>query len=169
VSEALVRDATPEDAASLVAIYAPYVAGTAVSFEEVVPGLDEFRARIALALERYAWLVAEMDGRLAGYAYATSHRARSAYRYCAETSAYVGPGFERRGLGRRLYAALLPRLAERGYCTAYAGIALPNDASVGLHRAMGFTQVGVFRRAGFKFGRWHDVSWWQLALRDAPP
>ena len=96
MSEPRIRDATPLDAAALVAIYAPYVTGTAVSFEVTLPGVDEFRARIAQALERYAWLVADVDGRPAGYAYATSHRARSAYRYCAETSAYVAPGFERR-------------------------------------------------------------------------
>lgn len=167
--ELRVRDARSEDAESLLAIYAPVVTGTAVSFELDPPDVAEFRQRIATAQSRWAWRVAESAGDVVGYAYATSFRSRAAYRFSVETSAYVRADQRGRGLGRRLYADLLPLLAGMGYCTAYAGVALPNAASVALHEAVGFTPVGVFRRAGWKFGRWHDVGWWQRTLRDAPP
>ena len=103
------------------------------------------------------------------YAYATAHRSRGAYQWSVETSVYVAPGHHRQGLGATLYDALLPRLAGRGYCHAYAGITLPNDASVALHRRVGFQAVGVFRSVGWKLGAWHDVSWWHLPLRAGPP
>jgi phosphinothricin acetyltransferase len=164
-----IRDARREDAAALVEIYRPYVERSAVSFELQSPSVAEFEDRIIKALGGWAWLVAESDHGPVGYAYATSHRAREAYRWSVETSAYVYADHHGQGLGKRLYGELLPRLARKGYCTAYAGVTLPNDASVALHRSVGFTPVGVFRRAGWKFGRWHDVSWWQLPLRDEPP
>src|SRR5690606_16840759 len=128
-----IRRATPDDAAALLSIYAPYVERTAVSFEERVPSVDEFAARIEHALSRWTWLVGERDGRCAGYAYATAHRARAAYRWSVETSAYVDPDAQRTGIGRALYSSLLEQLAGMGYCNAYAGIALPNAASVALH------------------------------------
>ena len=163
-----IRPATPADAAALLAIYAPFVERTAVSFEETVPMQAEFAERIRAANERWVWLVAESDGALAGYAYAGAHRARSAYRHSVEVSAYVAESHRRRGVARALYEALFPRLAALGYCNAYAGIALPNDASVALHRALGFADVGVFPRVGRKFGRWHDVAWLHRPLRDEP-
>ena len=165
---ATIRPARLADAAALLAIYRPFVTDSAVSFELVPPPVAEFEERMKKALESWAWLVAENDEGPVGYAYATSHRPRGAYRWAVETSAYVHAGHRGQGLGKRLYRELLPILTDKGYCTAYAGIALPNDASVALHRAVGFTPVGVFERAGWKFGRWHDVSWWQLALRDRP-
>jgi len=113
--------------------------------------------------------VAEAGGEIQGYAYGSSHRARAAYRWSVETSAYVREGHRGRGLGTCLYGELLPRLAALGYCNAYAGIALPNEGSQALHRRAGFEPVGVFRRVGRKFGSWHDVAWWQRPLRDAPP
>jgi phosphinothricin acetyltransferase len=164
-----IRDATPADASALLEIYRPVVAETAVSFEMEPPSVAEFEERIEKALGDWAWLVAENDRGPVGYAYATSHRPRAAYRWSVETSAYVGGDHRGQGLGKRLYRELLPVLADKGYCSAYAGVALPNDASIALHRSVGFTPVGVFRRAGWKFGRWHDVSWWQLTLRDQPP
>lgn len=164
-----VRTATRADAPALLEIYRPFVTDTAVSFELEPPTVAEFQERIAASVDKWGWLVAEQDGLPAGYAYAGSFRTRAAYRFSCEVSAYVHPDFRGRGVARRLYDELLVRLVERGYCTAYAGIVLPNDASVGLHRALGFQPVGVFQRAGWKFGRWHDVSWWQRPLRDAPP
>lgn len=164
-----IRPAHLGDAALLLEIYRPFVTDTAVSFELQPPSVDEFEGRIARALDQWAWLVAENERGPVGYAYATSYRSRGAYRWSVETSAYVRADHRGQGLGKRLYQELLPILAEKGYCTAYAGIALPNDASVGLHRSLGFTAVGVFRRAGWKFGVWHDVSWWQLGLRPNPP
>jgi phosphinothricin acetyltransferase len=140
-----------------------------VSFELVPPSAAEFEQRIAAAQSKWAWLVAERGHEMLGYAYGSPFRSRAAYQWSVETSAYVHAAHRGQGVGRALYERLLERLAERGYCMAYAGIALPNEASVRLHSSLGFRDVGVFRRAGRKFGQWHDVSWCQLELRDAPP
>jgi phosphinothricin acetyltransferase len=164
-----IRTATAADAAGLLAIYAPFVERTAVSFETVVPTVEEFAARIAKSNSRWAWLVAERDGALLGYAYGSTHRERAAYRWSVETSAYVDPRFQRQGVGRGLYLALFDALAGKGYCNAFAGATLPNDASIALHRSLGFEPIGVFRSIGRKFGAWHDVAWMQRRLRDDPP
>jgi L-amino acid N-acyltransferase YncA len=164
-----VRPATPEDAGSLAAIYGPFVEQTAVSFEEIAPTPEEFARRIEKSLSRWQWLVAELGGTVAGYAYGSPHRERAAYRWSVEVSAYVDPRFQRRGIGRTLYEALFDDLATKGFCTAFAGVTLPNDASVGLHTALGFEPIGVFRAIGWKFGTWHDVAWFQRRLRDRPP
>lgn len=155
----IIRNAGGEDVPALQAIYRPFVESTPISFELAVPSQDELARRVASAIEKWAWLVATVDGEVAGYAYGSTHRAREAYRFSVEVSAYVGPGHQRRGIARALYGALLPRLAARGYHNAYAGITLPNDASVGFHRSMGFRDVGVFPEVGFKFDAWHDVAW----------
>jgi L-amino acid N-acyltransferase YncA len=161
-----VRDATPLDAPRCAEIYAPYVEETAVSFEAVAPDADEMARRIAAAAERHAWLVLEDDGRVVGYAYGGPHAARAAYRWSCEVSVYLEMARRRTGGGRALYEALLARLAERGYRMACAGMTLPNEASAGLHRAMGFEPVGTYRRIGFKDGAWHDVAWVQRELGD---
>jgi phosphinothricin acetyltransferase len=166
---ALIRTATEADAAALLTIYRHYVETTAVSFETVTPTVDEFAARIAKAVAGWQWLVAERDGRCVGYAYGGLHRERSAYRWSTEVSAYVHPDHHRQGIGRALYARLLDELARKGYCSAYAAITVPNDASVALHLGVGFEPIGVFRSVGRKFGAWHDVAWFQRHLRDAPP
>jgi len=163
-----IRPAQRSDAAALLEIYRPFVETTTVSFEEAAPGVDEFAARIEKALARWQWLVACEAGACVGYAYGSSHRERSAYRWSVEVSAYVDPRWQRRGIARRLYLALFEDLARRGYCSAYAGIALPNDASIALHRGVGFTPCGVFHKVGRKFGRWHDVAWFERALREEP-
>jgi len=165
----LIRAATPGDAAALLAIYAPFVEATVVSFETQVPSVQEFSARVDKAAGGWAWLLAESAGRCIGYAYASSHRERAAYQWSVETSAYVAPDWHRRGIGRQLYLELFAALVKRGYCNAYAGIALPNEASIALHRAVGFEAVGIFKAVGRKFDRWHDVSWWQRRLQDQPP
>lgn len=164
-----IRDATPADAAGLLEIYAPFVRDTAVSFELAAPSVAEFAARIEASRARWAWLVAEERGRPVGYAYAGEHRVRGAYRYSVETSVYLDASHRGNGLGARLYRVLLPRLEARGFCNAYAGITLPNAASVRLHERVGFEAIGVFRRVGWKFGAWHDVGWWHLPLRETPP
>ena len=165
----LLRPATLADAASMLAIYAPIVRDTATSFELEPPSLEEFTGRVRKVLDRWEWLVAEQEGEVVGYAYGSVHRERPAYQWATETSAYVTPAARRLGVGRALYEALLPRLAERGYCNAYAGIALPNDASIALHHAVGFTHIGLFPTVGWKFGKWHDVAWMHRRLRAAPP
>ena len=165
----LIRPATEADTDALLAIYAPFVERTAVSFETVVPSVEEFAARIDKSNSRWAWLVAERDGSLLGYAYGSTHRERAAYRWSVETSAYIDPRFQRQGIGKGLYLALLTVLADMGYCNAFAGATLPNDASIALHRSVGFEPIGVFKSIGRKFGKWHDVSWMQRKLRDEPP
>jgi L-amino acid N-acyltransferase YncA len=159
-----VRDATEADAAACAAIYAPYVRDTAITFETEPPDAAEFARRIAAATARHAWLVLEDDGRVTGYAYAGPFKERAAYRYACEVSVYLEHGLRRSGGGRALYSALLARLAERGFRTAAAGMTQPNEASAGLHRALGFVPVGTFRRVGWKHGRWHDVAWVQRDL-----
>jgi L-amino acid N-acyltransferase YncA len=165
----VIRSATEADAAALLAIYAPFVERTTVSFETQVPTVEEFAARVRKGLSQWAWLVAERDGALAGYAYGGTHRERAAYRWSVETSAYVDSRFQRQGIGTALYVALFDALAARGYCNAYAGITLPNAASAALHRSVGFESIGVFKSVGYKFGAWQDVAWLQRPLRDGPP
>jgi phosphinothricin acetyltransferase len=165
----LVREATEHDAAACAAIYAPYVTDTVISFELEPPAPAEMAERIASA---HAWLVLEDDGgRVVGYAYGGRFAPRAAYRWASEVSVYLQRGFERRGGGRMLYEALLARLTVRGFRMAIAGMTLPNDASVGLHRALGFEPVGTYRRIGYKHGAWHDVAWTQreLIAGDEPP
>lgn len=164
----LIRSATLDDAPALLEIYRPFIENTAVSFETQVPTVDEFAARVEKALNGWACLVAEVDGQIAGYAYGGTHRERAAYRWSVETSVYLHSDFHRRGIARLLYSQLFDVLAEKGYCNAYAGATLPNDASIGFHRSMGFEWVGVFKRVGWKFGRWHDVAWMQRVLRETP-
>ena len=155
------RPASPYDGSAIAAIYRPIVEQTAISFEEIAPSADEMAERIARVLERYPYLIAEHDQRIVGYAYAAQHMARAAYRRSVNVSAYVAEGFRGAGVGKRLYRVLFDDLARRGFHMAMAGITLPNQASVGLHEGMGFKPIGVYREVGFKFGRWHDVGWWQ--------
>jgi L-amino acid N-acyltransferase YncA len=164
-----IRPAVPGDAPAMLDIYAPVVAQTAISFELTAPTLSEFAERVRKLSAGWGWLVAECDGLLLGYAYGSPHRERAAYRWSTEVTAYVARAAQRQGIGRRLYDALLPQLADRGLCNAYAGIALPNDASMALHQSAGFRSIGVFPAVGRKFGRWHDVAWCHRALRAEPP
>jgi L-amino acid N-acyltransferase YncA len=164
-----VRAATGHDAGAICAIYAPVVRDTVISFEAQPPDAAEIRRRMHGTAARLPWLVAETGQGLAGYAYATPFRGRDAYRWSVETSVYVAAPMRRRGAARGLYVCLLAELRRLGYVSAYAGIALPNDASVALHESLGFTAIGVFPAAGHKHGRWVDVGWWALGLRPPPP
>jgi phosphinothricin acetyltransferase len=171
IRDGIIRDGTAADAVRCAEIYAPYVEGTAISFEDVPPTAAEMARRIEAALATHAWLVLEDGGRVAGYAYGGPFAGRAAYRWSCAVSVYLERGRRRTGAGRALYGALLDRLAGRGFCVAFAGIALPNPASEGLHRALGFEPVGTYRRVGWKGGAWHDVAWFQrsLAPEGAPP
>jgi phosphinothricin acetyltransferase len=163
--EATLRHADPErDAADCAAIYAPYVAEGAASFEEVVPDAAQFAERIATTSRTHPWLVLEDGGVVIAYAYAAAQRARAAYRWPAEVGIYVDAAHHRGGAGRRLYGALLELLRRQNMRVALAAVTVPNDASIGLHRAMGFEEVGIFRRVGWKAGAWRDVAWLQLNL-----
>jgi len=160
----VVRDATAADAAACASIYAPYVRDTSVSFETEPPSASEVVERIAVAQQRYAWLVLEQDGQVMGYAYAGPFKARAAYRFACEVSVYLDLVHRGTGGGRTLYEALFERLRQRGYRTVAAGMTVPNEASARLHRSLGFTLVGTWRRVGWKQEAWHDVAWFQLDL-----
>jgi L-amino acid N-acyltransferase YncA len=166
-----VRDAVPGDAARCAEIYALYVRDTAISFETEPPAAADLAERITEAQRDHAWLVLEEAGIVIGYAYGGPFMSRAAYRWSATVSVYLDVARRRSGGGRALYGALFDRLAARGIRTVLAGVALPNEASEGLHRALGFEPVGVYRRVGWKNGRWHDVAWYQRHLVDdvSPP
>ena len=166
---ATLRLATPDDGAACAAIYRPYVESTAVSFEQAPPGAAEMGSRIARTIERTPWLVAEIEGTVRAYAYASRHRERAAYDWTAETTVYVDEGFTGRGLGRATMTALLAILRLQGFHLAVAGVTLPNPRSVALHRSLGFTRIGEFDAIGFKQGRWHGVEWYGLELGPREP
>jgi len=160
----MIRVAEPGDAAACAEIYAPSVLEFAISFEEEPPSAEEMRKRIVTTLERLPWLVAVSADEVAGYAYAARHRERAAYRWAVDVAVYVRDRFHGRGIGRALYERLLETLTRLGYRRAYAGVVLPNDASVALHRAVGFEPIGVYERVGWKLGHWHDVAWFGCNL-----
>lgn len=159
-----IREAIADDAGQIQAIYAPIVRETTISFEMEPPAVDEMRRRILNTLPTLPWLVCERGGIL-GYAYASQHRSRAAYQWSVDVSVYVHEQARRMHVGRALYTSLFKVLALQGFFNAYAGIALPNPASVGIHESLGFAPVGVYRGVGYKLGAWHDVGWWQLALQ----
>lgn len=168
ITTGTVRDAGPGDAAACAAIYAPYVRATAISFELDPPSAEQMAARIEASLD---WVVLERDGSVAGYAYGAPLHTRPAYRFSCEVSVYVHADRRGTGAGRALYTALFERLLARGLRNAVAGMTVPNAASERLHLAMGFRPVGTYRNIGYKLGRWHDVTWFQLELADTgtPP
>jgi L-amino acid N-acyltransferase YncA len=159
-----IRPASEADAAACAAIYAPFVTDSWISFELEAPGAEEMARRIAEYGASHAWHVYELGGEVAGYAYGSPHRTRAAYASSCDVAVYVDSTRPSQGIGRALYGELMPRLAEKGFHAAFAGIALPNPASIGLHEAMGFTPVGVYREVGWKLGGWRDVGWWQRLL-----
>ena len=163
-----IRGADPgRDAAACAAIYAPHVEAAPVSFEERPPDAAEIEGRIERTQATHPWLVAERGGEVVGYAYACPHRARPAYRWSVDVSVYVASGQGGQGIGRALYAELCARLRAQRFRMAFAGITLPNPASVALHESLGFVQVGRMREVGWKAGAWRDVGWWQLELAPA--
>ena len=166
------RFADEQDAAAIQAIYAPYCESSVVSFETKAPSVEEIGQRIRKISEQFPWIVGEFDRRILGYAYGSRHSERAAYQWSVDATVYVSPLAQRTGLGRGLYTSLFRILALQGYYKVYAGITLPNPASVGLHEAVGFKPVGIYRGVGYKLGSWHDVGWWQLGLQpesDEPP
>ncbi len=168
----LIRFATASDAVAIQAIYAPVVQATAISFEYVPPTTAVMAQRIAAIQARFPWLVAEADGVVIGYAYAGQHRERAAYQWAVDISCYIHADWRGQGVGRALYHALFAVLRLQGIYQIYAGITLPNPASVALHTALGMRPVGIYAQVGYKLGAWHDVGWWQGSLqmpRDDPP
>ena len=166
-----IRQATVDDAAQINEIYGPFCVNSTVSFETEAPSIEEMAQRIAKCNQRFPWLVCERDGVILGYAYSSAHRERPAHQWSVEASAYVRDGHRGAGMGRALYSALFDVLRQQGFYRVYAGISLPNFASVSLHEAMGFSEVGVYQGVGYKAGAWRDVGRWVLALQpqDQPP
>lgn len=161
------RDATQNDAAKVLEIYAPIVRDTAISFELEPPSLEEMQRRISEIGGQFPWLIAEHEEVL-GYAYGSAFRPRAAYRFTAEVTVYVAPRARRTGVGRALLKELVAQLEARNYRSLIGAIALPNDASVRLHEALGFQRIAVLPEVGFKFGAWHDVGYWQLLFPTRP-
>jgi L-amino acid N-acyltransferase YncA len=159
-----IRPANADDAARCAEIYAPFVTEGWVSFELTPPDTTEMARRICDYGATHRWLVAEIDGSIAGYAYGSPHRMREAYATSCDVAVYIDPAFARRGVGHALYGRLLPELQARSFHAAFAGIGLPNPGSIGLHEAMGFIPVGIYKEVGWKMGGWRDVGWWQKLL-----
>ena len=159
------------DVADILAIYAPFVRETAVTFEYGVPSLEEFTLRVEGLSVEYPYLVCEMDGKIAAYAYASRYMERAAYAWGVQVSVYAAPGARGRGIARALYGSLFAMLEKLGYCNAYALITVPNDRSVRFHESFGFVPAGLHHKCGYKLGAWHDVAWMEKnfgAYADTP-
>ena len=162
----VIRLAHPADAKGILTIYAPYIESTSFTFETKVPTTKEFAERISNYLLHWPWLVCEVNGMIAGYAYATRYRDRTAYQWCVESSVYVHDNFQRSGIARALYTALFDILKKQGFRNVFAVINLPNDASVAFHENCGFEYFATYEKVGYKLGKWKNVGWWRLILND---
>jgi phosphinothricin acetyltransferase len=161
-----IRLATSADAKGILDIYRPYIDDTSITFETETPSIQEFGQRIETYLQNWPWLVCEIDGVIAGYAYGSKYRERTAYQWCIECSAYIHDDYLKAGIATALYSTLFEIFKKQGYYTVYAVINLPNDRSVAFHEKMGFQHFADFKNVGWKLGKWKTVGWWQLILRD---
>jgi len=161
-----IRLATVEDAEAILEIYKTYIENTRVTFEVEVPTITAFRERMERITDRFPWIVCEIDGKIAGYAYGSKHGERAAYRWSADLSVYIHENYHRYGLGTALYTALLELLRKQGYFTVYAGVSTPNPKSEAFHTSFGFRNLGEFKNAGYKLGAWCGVSWYELVLNE---
>jgi L-amino acid N-acyltransferase YncA len=161
-----IRTATTGDCNEMLEMYAPYILNTSLTFETEVPAEKDFCKRITSYLQRWPWIVCEIDGNVAGYAYASRHRERTAYQWSVESSVYIGERFHRRRIATALYKALFEVLKWQGFRNVYAGINLPNEPSVLFHESCGFEWFASYKNVGYKLGRWKTVGWWQLQLND---
>ncbi len=162
----IIRVAKPSDAASILEIYTPYILNTAITFETEIPSLENIEHRIITYQESWPWLTYEVDGTIAGYAYATKHRERAAYQWCVESSVYVSDNFQQKGIAQALYTALFEILKYQGCRNVYAGITLPNDKSTSFHKKFGFSKIAEYKNIGYKLGLWNTVSWWELKVNE---
>lgn len=163
-----IRPATKEDGAALLKIYERYIRDTAITFEYEVPTVAAFSERIENVLQQFPWLVCEIDGEVAGYAYAAKHRERAAYQWSADLSVYIDEKYHRQHIATELYTSLIALLKLQGYYSVFAGVTSPNPPSDAFHKAFGFEKVGVFQNVGYKLGAWRDVTWYKLSLADYP-
>lgn len=164
-SQFSIRLISENDAREVLDIYKPFVINTIVSFEYEAPSVDEFLKRIQTNILEYPWLVCLHGTKIIGYAYASKHRQRKAYQWSCESTVYLAPEFQHKGIARILYKTLFSILKIQGYFNVYAGISLPNQKSVGFHQSFGFKKVGIYKKTGFKFGKWHDVAWFYFDLK----
>jgi L-amino acid N-acyltransferase YncA len=164
-----VRLVTSEDATQILEIYSPSILTSATSFETLVPSLAEMQKRIDTCLHKYPWIVCSINEKIAGYVYASKHREREAYQWTCESSVYVHSDFKGKRIGSNLYELLFRVLKLQGFRNIYAGIALPNEASVRLHESCAFTHFATYDNVGYKFGDWHTVGWWKLQVNDYDP
>ena len=162
----IIRIATPEDAAGILDIYAPYISNTSFTFETDIPSIEEFTARIKSYLINWPWLVTETDGKITGYAYASRHRERTAYQWSVESSVYIHDDFQQAGSGRALYNMLIKILKQQGFNNVYAVINLPNEKSVAFHERLGFQYFATYEKVGYKLGKWKNVGWWRLSVNE---
>lgn len=165
----MIRLAAKYDTPQILEIYRPYIENSSISFETLVPSLAEMETRVECVLVNYPWLVYEETNNILGYAYASKHHERAAYRWSVDVSVYVRQDYIGKGIGKALYTALFALLKRQGYANAYALICLPNEASVGIHEHFGFKKVAHLNKIGYKFGQWHDVGWWELFLQEHNP
>ena len=163
-NNAIIRLATEKDAAATLAVYAPYVTETAVTFDYEVPSETQFAEKIQHIIADFPWLVCEINGEIIGYVYASKHREKTAYQWSAESTVYLSSNYHRKGIAKILYETLFALLKLQGYVNVYAGVTLPNEKSEGFHLAQGFEVIGNFTKIGYKLGKWRDVRWYQLHL-----
>ncbi|MBK26836.1 MAG: GNAT family N-acetyltransferase [Halobacteriovorax sp.] len=160
----IIRNVEKKDIQGILDIYTPFILDSITTFETEVPSLEEFEKRVLETNKKFPWLVAVENDVVLGYAYGSEHRSRCSYQWSCESSVYLAPEARRKGLGKKLYLELFKILKSQGFIQVLAGAALPNEASVGLHKAMGFTEVGTYKKIGYKKGRWIDTYWMQLEL-----
>lgn len=154
------------DTQAVLDIYKYFVDHTIISFEYDAPTLEEYTDRIKTNTTNYPWLVCSFDNKIIGFAYGSTHRYRTAYQWSPESTIYISPDFHAKGIGRILYETLFSLLKLQGYYNVFAGVALPNEKSIGFHRAIGFEEIGIFKKVGYKHGNWHDTHWFQLAINE---
>ncbi|MBS1919393.1 MAG: N-acetyltransferase [Bacteroidetes bacterium] len=162
----IIRLATPLDAQDILNIYAPYIRNTSFTFETEIPSLSDFANRINDYLKQWPWLVCEINGMIAGYAYGGKYRERTAYQWCVESSIYIHDDFQKNGIGKTLYDVLIEILNRQGFRNVYAVINLPNEKSVAFHESLGFTYFAIYEKVGYKLGKWKNVGWWQLSINE---
>lgn len=163
-----VRLAEPSDYAAMLEIYKPYVTNTAITFEYEVPSIAEYSNRIQHVCSHYPCIVCELNGELIGFAYAGLFRVKTAYQWSAESTIYVSDKFHGKGIARVLYDALLSILELQGFVNVYGAVTIPNPKSERFHTAMGFAEIGLFEKIGFKLGKWHDLKWYEMYLVEHP-
>lgn len=162
----IIRPAAISDAEAILSVYAPYITDTCISFEIEVPTLDSFRERMLGIMAEYPYFICEINGMIVGYAYASKYSERKAYRFSADLAVYIKKEYRGHGIGKLLYAKLMNELFLHGFYTVYACITGENEGSINFHKSLGFCEVGRFHNIGYKFGRWHDVLWFEKPLRE---